>query len=293
MKSKLKHPVFIFSILLLLLNDFYLKYAFPGLLTGKLSDFAGLFAFAYFFSSLLPRYKKQVHIVIAVLFIFWKSSYSQPLIDTVNSVGVPINRVVDQSDNIALISLLLSYFLFSKFKYKEINPILKYAIMGVSLFSFIATSQRPIFQTTPTYKFVNIENSYQFPYSKEKLIERYNNLQMERVNYLKKYYAGTIVFDSIGHTYLSDHKYIKEAIAKILDYNKLKDTDTIRIDDENTHFYITGDNHSSKINLTSIIKYGYLPDTIIIDRTADSIPPLYNDLIQLFEDRIIKKLNNN
>jgi hypothetical protein len=38
----LLHPVPILGILLLLLNDHVLKEAFPGLVTGKLSDFAGL-----------------------------------------------------------------------------------------------------------------------------------------------------------------------------------------------------------------------------------------------------------
>ncbi len=37
-QSLLLHPFFIASVLLLLLNDFYLKYAYHNLLTGKLSD---------------------------------------------------------------------------------------------------------------------------------------------------------------------------------------------------------------------------------------------------------------
>ncbi len=38
----LLHPVPVLGILVLLLNDHVLKEAFPGLVTGKLSDFAGL-----------------------------------------------------------------------------------------------------------------------------------------------------------------------------------------------------------------------------------------------------------
>lgn len=293
MKSKLKHPVFIFSVLLLLLNDFYLKYVFPGLLTGKLSDFAGLFAFAYFFSSLLPKYKKQIHIVIAFLFIFWKSSYPQPFIDLINSVGVPIHRIVDPSDNIALISLLFSYILFSRFNYSTINPILKYTIIGVSIFSFVATTQPPQREETPTYKFVNIGNSYSFSCSKEELIERYNTFQIDRVNYHKKYYVGDIVFDSIQNTYSSDYRGMSHIIAKILDTDNLKNTDTIRIEDENAQFYIIGNNKSSQINLTSVIERGYLADTITINKATDSIPPQYNYSITDFERRIIEKLQTN
>jgi hypothetical protein len=47
----LLHPAILVSIVLLLLNDFYLKSAHPGPLTWKLSDFAGLaFAPALVFS---------------------------------------------------------------------------------------------------------------------------------------------------------------------------------------------------------------------------------------------------
>src|SRR5687768_980006 len=38
------HPLTLVSVLVLVLNDHYLKAAFPSALTGKLSDFAGMFA---------------------------------------------------------------------------------------------------------------------------------------------------------------------------------------------------------------------------------------------------------
>ena len=41
----LLHPVFAAAVALLLVNDHVLKTAFPGLVTGKLSDFAGLMFF--------------------------------------------------------------------------------------------------------------------------------------------------------------------------------------------------------------------------------------------------------
>jgi hypothetical protein len=46
------------SIFLLLINDLYLKFEYHNYLTGKLSDFAGLFAFPYFFSCLIPKKDK-------------------------------------------------------------------------------------------------------------------------------------------------------------------------------------------------------------------------------------------
>lgn len=50
--SILVSPGFLLCLCLLLLNDFILKSEFHNALTGKLSDFAGLFIFPLFFSAL-------------------------------------------------------------------------------------------------------------------------------------------------------------------------------------------------------------------------------------------------
>jgi hypothetical protein len=42
------HPIPLFAVALMAINDHWLKYAFPGWLTGKLSDFAGIFYFPIF-----------------------------------------------------------------------------------------------------------------------------------------------------------------------------------------------------------------------------------------------------
>ncbi len=57
-----RSPVFLASLALLLVNDFYLKAQFGNWFTGKLSDFAGLIAFALFWSAVFPRHAKLVHI---------------------------------------------------------------------------------------------------------------------------------------------------------------------------------------------------------------------------------------
>ena len=49
----LRHPITLASIGLLLLNDHWLKGVSPGTLTGKLSDFAGLFFFPFLLAALL------------------------------------------------------------------------------------------------------------------------------------------------------------------------------------------------------------------------------------------------
>ena len=57
--SFLVSPLYLAALSGLLLNDFVLKSAAPGFVTGKLSDFCGLFAFAVFWSVLLPGSRLQ------------------------------------------------------------------------------------------------------------------------------------------------------------------------------------------------------------------------------------------
>lgn len=49
----LSHPISLFAIALLLANEHILKVVTPFPLTGKLSDFAGLFFFPYLLAGLL------------------------------------------------------------------------------------------------------------------------------------------------------------------------------------------------------------------------------------------------
>ena len=53
-------PIFILSLTLLLLNDFWWKQIFHNSLTGKISDFAGLVVFPLFFTAFLPQFKKTI-----------------------------------------------------------------------------------------------------------------------------------------------------------------------------------------------------------------------------------------
>lgn len=107
--SLLLHPLFILSISLLLVNDFSLKYQYHNWLTGKLSDFAGLFAISIFFFSIFPKYKKEIIITVALFFIWWKSPLSNSfIIFCDNRLSLPITRIIDFSDLYALALLPFS-----------------------------------------------------------------------------------------------------------------------------------------------------------------------------------------
>ena len=111
--NRLAHPGFLVSLLILLLNDFILKTVFHNYLTGKLSDFAGLLAFPFFWSVLFPKRTKEIHIAVALFFIFWKSPFSEDFVDFFG-----FYRVVDFSDFIALVSVFVSFQLLKKEQYQ-------------------------------------------------------------------------------------------------------------------------------------------------------------------------------
>jgi hypothetical protein len=87
----------------LILNDAWLKQAFPGWLTGKLSDFAGVAVVALLLLAAAPRHRRLVCVSVALAFAFWKSAWSQPMIDALNLyLPWPVRRVVDYTDLLAL-----------------------------------------------------------------------------------------------------------------------------------------------------------------------------------------------
>ena len=108
-------PIFIVSLTLLLLNDFWWKQTFHNFLTGKISDFAGLVVFPLFFTAFLPQFKKTIFLATALLFIFWKSEMSESFILFLNQNHIPCSRVVDYSDLTALVVLFFIYD-YKKFK---------------------------------------------------------------------------------------------------------------------------------------------------------------------------------
>ena len=146
---------FLAGLALLLLNDFLLKPLFHNALTGKLSDFAGLFVFPLFWSALLPRFRKQIYLATAALFAVWKSAYSQPLVEAWNSLHlIPLGRTVDATDLVALLVLPASY-LYGLRAPRVVPPrrLAAGLLACVSVFAFAATSYRTKFDYGNKYFF--------------------------------------------------------------------------------------------------------------------------------------------
>lgn len=106
----LASPLLIAAVAVLVVNDWVLKPAFHNALTGKLSDVAGVAAFALFWAALVPRHRFHAFLMTAVGFTVWKSPASQPVINAWNALGWGmIGRVVDWTDLVALAVLPVIY----------------------------------------------------------------------------------------------------------------------------------------------------------------------------------------
>lgn len=139
----LKTNWFLICLVTLLLNDFYLKFAFPGILTGKLSDLSGLFIFPYFFSIFFHKQKRHIYIATALLFIFWKLSVSSSVINWLNAFDIVyLKRVTDLTDLFTLIVLPVSYKYFDRQLLKsETYSRFQTSVIGlIAFFSFCATT---------------------------------------------------------------------------------------------------------------------------------------------------------
>lgn len=141
----LRTPLFLGALLLLLLNDFFLKAAFHNGLTGKLSDFAGLFVFAVFWIALFPRFRWFILVFTALFFTFWKLPVSNGFVDALNGLlPFHIGRVCDVTDLFAL-AVLPAAGWFSRrepivVNFRFLHPVVP---VLVSCFAFMATSEAP------------------------------------------------------------------------------------------------------------------------------------------------------
>ena len=156
----LSAPSFVIAVFLLALNDHLLKAAIGSWWTGKLSDVAGLFAFPIFWSSLLPQRRRIVFVATAVGFLIWKSPLSASPLASWNTLGImPLSRIVDYSDWLALVALIPAYSVVRRRSARETlrapRTLHRLGAIGVSVFAlltFTATSAAPRLYAVPTHE---------------------------------------------------------------------------------------------------------------------------------------------
>lgn len=145
-------PLFVISLCLLLLNDFYLKDTFHNFLTGVISDLFGIITFVLFFSDVFKDSRKTVYIITAIAFTIWKSPFSTPFIDYFSEHFYSINRMVDYTDLLVLCLLPLIYnYTPTKLLTKKFQV---HFLSFIALFAFSATSKsRPSISFDPPQYF--------------------------------------------------------------------------------------------------------------------------------------------
>jgi hypothetical protein len=146
--SRLTTPGFLGALWLLVANDVLFKAWYGNWVTGKLSDFAGLIAFALFWTAILPSRRSLVHVLCGLAFVLWKSPLSESFITLWNaSLPWRIDRVVDPTDAFALMVLPLSWWYAGVARPLALLRPLR-AVVGVAaVVSFVATSAPR--ETTP------------------------------------------------------------------------------------------------------------------------------------------------
>lgn len=248
--NKILHPLFLVCLALLLCNDFWLKEQFSNVITGKLSDFTGLFIFPFFWSAFFPKYTRGIHISTVLLFIWFKSPLSTPVLSWLNGFGLSIGRVIDYTDYMALVSVLLSYYVFNNITIHRSYRSAKVGVIYLSIFSFMATSQIPKVST-----FYPIQNKeYYFKGTKRELIQKLNEVQVEKVQEWNNKLTPVqrpIVIDSVNnliHYELND-QYV---LGRLLDIEEEK-RDSVYYQSNLVKFVITQDNTRAKITLLEIM----------------------------------------
>lgn len=248
--NPLGHPLFLFSLLALIVNDWYLKAAYPNALTGKISDFAGLFAFPYFFSALFPKQSANIHLLTVALFLCWKSPFILPFIQLVNNWGIPINRTEDYSDYIALISVALSFYMLKHPAIWRLHPAVHKVLIVVACLAFSATS----LPRGEYKKYINIDKTYAFDCSKRELVSRFNRVQIKTVKSVTNS-IGSVDFDSEANVFYVEET--KDTIAILLDYKKVKDQDTIKVRTTFAEIKLSGNDSTSQMTLLTVYRYAF------------------------------------
>lgn len=147
--AALLHWPFLLALGLLILNDAVLKAAWHNAFTGKLSDFAGVFAFAYFWAAVAGRARVAIHVAVAVAFAWWKSPWSAGAIAAWNALPLfDVARVVDYGDLLALAALPLSWWCLAQRPKPDsrMHATLRWpqlAVAFIALVAFTATSRAP------------------------------------------------------------------------------------------------------------------------------------------------------
>lgn len=176
-KYLLVNRIFISGLLILILNDHFLKYSLHNAVTGKLSDVAGLLILPLFLQYLFDAPRGLTSILAGAVFVYWKLPISQNVIDLYNRITpFGITRSVDYSDLFALCVLPFSEYVMrhpEKFslQIKKLFFLHPGFLLVISAIAFMATSPPISFYMQPGGD-VHIGKSYKLKISKQEALKK-------------------------------------------------------------------------------------------------------------------------
>jgi hypothetical protein len=214
-RSLLLHPLF---LIIVFANDNWWKYTYPGWLTGKLSDVAGIFIFLVFLNVLMPGKKWVTTIFTILFFTWWKSSLSDPFIHWMNSsLHLPVQRTIDYTDLLALLVIPIALRL-QPYQYKTalLNRVIKPVAFLFCITVICATSMyRYPAYITPANEF-KLDKNYYTRLTEEQILHKLDSLNIAYVkDSVEMYPAAT------GGFYLKvDHG--KDSAAEWIPVDEMK-----------------------------------------------------------------------
>ncbi len=143
---------YLLCLLLLILNDLLLKMVYPGFVTGKLSDFAGIVVVALPLFAIFPNRALLIYCGIAGIFAWWKSPASTNAIEFLHAYGIAhLGRTVDYGDLVALAVLPICHAVANApaklyMPWKRFRTMLAIPVGVVSILAILGTSYVPLRQ---------------------------------------------------------------------------------------------------------------------------------------------------
>jgi hypothetical protein len=280
--SLLLHPLFLCSLFLLLLNDHWWKYSYPNAFTGKLSDFTGILVLAVTARQFLPLKRTVACAGLIVLFIYWKSPLSQPLIDWCNDVvGLPVSRIVDYTDLLALVVLVPAYRLQPiGYHASSVTSWLKVPVMAFTFFAIAATSMpmRYLYRSVEGGHYLPMYKTFKTKLSREAMLQKLDSLGIG-------YHLDSIeYFPAYTSNYFLQYPSVKDSAPRRVSVDSLKDAKlvyqrkeepyyvipTLLLDKDTLHnvqFRITGEGRKRTVHIISLTipgkNYDYDEATVV------------------------------
>lgn len=143
---------FLFCLAILIMNDWWLKDACPGVITGKLSDFAGIAVVSLLLLATYPRRVVSIFCSIFLAFLWWKSPASDVCIQLFNQLGLfRIGRTVDYTDMVAMVIFPVCRAVAAQetgfaIPWPRLRRYMAVPTVLVTLTAILGTSQRPTLQ---------------------------------------------------------------------------------------------------------------------------------------------------